>query len=180
MSEIESAFNAFCAFGSARGKSNTDLSAINSMDNQRFAKFCKDCGIVKGDVTTTDVDIIFNKVKQKTSRRIDFTEFSSALGLLAEIRYKKIDKSEAKQKLISDILKSGGAPKLEPGTTSVVNNDITKRLTDHTQYGGTHKNRFDTDGKGLGKDGRDKPEPKDLSQITNRKPADARGVQLSK
>jgi hypothetical protein len=79
--------------------------------------------------------------------------------------------------LITDILKSGGAPKLEPGTTAVVNNDITKRLTDHTQYTGTHKNRFDNDGKGLGRDGHDKPEAKELSQITNRKPADVRGVQ---
>jgi hypothetical protein len=144
MSDLENAFNAFCAFGSARGKaSNSDLTApANTMDNQRFAKFCKDCGIVKGDVTTTDVDIIFNKVgkvnqvKQKTARRINFDEFNQGMGLLAEIRYKNMDKSEAKQKLVADALKSGGVPKLEPGSTAVVNNDITKRLTDTNQYTG--------------------------------------------
>jgi HrpA-like RNA helicase len=93
MSEIENAFNAFCAFGSARGKSNTDLSSLNTMDNQRFAKFFKDCGVTNTGVATTDVDIIFNKVKQKSSRRIDFNEFDVALGLLAEIKYKKPNKS---------------------------------------------------------------------------------------
>lgn len=41
---------------------------------------------------------------------------------------------------------------------------------------GTHKNRFDEHGKGLGMAGKDK-EFKELSQITNRKDADVRGVQ---
>lgn len=31
---------------------------------------------------------------------------------------------------------------------------VLSRLTDTSKYGGTHKNRFDSDGKGRGKDGR--------------------------
>ena len=34
------------------------------------------------------------------------------------------------------------------------NKETTGRMTDHTQYGGTHKQRFDEDGRGKGKEGR--------------------------
>lgn len=34
------------------------------MNNKNFSKLCKDCGIMDGKtVTSTDVDIVFSKVK---------------------------------------------------------------------------------------------------------------------
>jgi hypothetical protein len=63
MSSLQEVFEEFCAFGSARGKSSSqDLSAGPTMDGARFAKFCKDCNLIKGKVTTVEVDITFNKV----------------------------------------------------------------------------------------------------------------------
>jgi hypothetical protein len=180
MEEVERIFNLFCAFGSARGKSATPEAVVpaTTMDNQRFAKFCKDCRVIRDKITLTDVDIIFNKVKTKNARRIELPQFEEAIRMLANIQYADVDKEDAFSRLLAEISKSGGAPKLEAGSTHVVNNDITKRLTDHTQYTGTHKNRFDEQGKGLGVQGRDRPDPKELSQITNRKEANVRGVQI--
>ena len=38
---------------------------------------------------------------------------------------------------------------------SAAKSDVTSRLTDASKYGGTHKQRFDSDGKGRGKAGRE-------------------------
>ncbi|CAF4430800.1 unnamed protein product, partial [Adineta steineri] len=38
--------------------------------------------------------------------------------------------------------------------TEIANKDITDRMTNTTQYTGTHKERFDEDGHGKGKEGR--------------------------
>ena len=81
--------------------------------------------------------------------------------------------------MIHVIRQSGGIPGLR-GTMGS-NDAITQKLTDTSKYTGTHKNRFDETGKGLGKEGRhDKYEGVTkfgLEKITNRKPADVRGVQ---
>lgn len=139
MEEVNKIYEAFAAFGSARGKAQGsvgDISAI--MDGQKFAKFCKDCGVVKDPISLTDVDIIFNKVKAKTARKITCEQFYEAIGLLAVIRYKKLAKEEAAKKMIEDIVKSGGTPKLGAGTTFTSKDDITKRLTDTSQYTGNY------------------------------------------
>lgn len=40
------------------------------------------------------------------------------------------------------------------GTTGVANKNITDKMTDTSNYTGSHKERFDEDGKGKGADGR--------------------------
>jgi len=42
------------------------------MDGKTFAKFCKDCKLIDKKYATTDVDLLFAKVKGKTERRITF------------------------------------------------------------------------------------------------------------
>lgn len=57
MSEVEKAFCKFAVYG--------DTSASgNDMTGKNFSKMCKECGVMDGKaVTSTDVDIVFNKVK---------------------------------------------------------------------------------------------------------------------
>lgn len=57
MSELEKAFRKFATYG--------DTAATgNDMTCKNFSKLCKDCGVMDGKaVTSTDVDIVFNKVK---------------------------------------------------------------------------------------------------------------------
>lgn len=54
---LEAVFRDFCAFGS--GKDATPL-----MDNAKFAKLTRDLKVLDKKVTSTDVDIIFSKVKE--------------------------------------------------------------------------------------------------------------------
>ena len=54
------------------------------MDGARFAKFAKDCRLLDRQLTTTDVDLIFTKVKAKGQRCITLKEFCGALVQVAE------------------------------------------------------------------------------------------------
>jgi len=57
VSEVETSFQKFAVHGDtkARGK---------EMNGKNFVKICKDCNIIDGkNVTMTDVDIVFSKVK---------------------------------------------------------------------------------------------------------------------
>ena len=44
----------------------------NEMDGKVFAKFAKDCKVVNKECTTTDVDLTFARVKDKSQRKIDY------------------------------------------------------------------------------------------------------------
>jgi len=179
--ELYATFESFAAFGSSRNLatgSTTDLSGP-TLDGPKFAKFARDAGLLGKSVTTTDIDIIFNQVKSKNARRIDFEQFQAALRLIAEKRYGKTKRSnEAYSDLVSQIIESGSRPLAKATTTSQSN--ITARMTDHTMYTGTHKNRFDDQGKGMGGAGRDTmAKTSQLSQLTNREEANIRGVNVS-
>lgn len=57
MAAVEEAFHKFAVYG------NTAASG-NDMTGKNFSKMCKECGVMDGKaVTSTDVDIVFNKVK---------------------------------------------------------------------------------------------------------------------
>ena len=53
------------------------------MDGKGFAKLAKDTKLVDKKLTTTDVDLAFSKVKDRTARRIDFNQFLAGLELFA-------------------------------------------------------------------------------------------------
>lgn len=58
------------------------------LDGTRFVKLFKDAGIMDAKVIhTTELDIIFNKVKGKSERRITFTQFREACRLVARKKY---------------------------------------------------------------------------------------------
>ena len=56
---MEEAFKSFCAFGG-------DKSSAATMDGAKLAKLCRDLKLLDKNLTATDVDIIFSKVKAKT------------------------------------------------------------------------------------------------------------------
>ncbi len=55
---MDEIFKSFCMFG--------QKDAAPLMDGSKFAKLCRDCKVLDKKVTSTDVDIIFSKVKAKT------------------------------------------------------------------------------------------------------------------
>ena len=122
--ELYATFENFATFGSSRNLatgSTTDMNGptldgkwqrnISIILGSKFAKFARDAGLLGKSVTTTDIDIIFNQVKSKTARRIDFEQFKIALRLIAEKRYGKTKPSdEAYTALVSQIIESGSRP----------------------------------------------------------------------
>lgn len=55
--QMEQLFSSYCAFGASKD-------AAPLMDNSKLAKMTRDTKILDKKVTSTDIDIIFNKVKQ--------------------------------------------------------------------------------------------------------------------
>jgi len=137
---MEALFKSYCTFGAK--------DAAPLMDNAKFAKFARDTKILDKKLTSTDVDIIFSKVKAKTDRKITFQQFQEGLKLLAEKKYGKPDVD----KLEGIILQSSG-PQTNKATTAVSGGAV-GRLTDTSKYTGSHRERFDESGQGKGLDGR--------------------------
>lgn len=75
---LQDAFEAFASFGTGPQK---------DMDNSHFSKMCKECHLIDKSFTTTDCDLLFNKVKAKGERKMTFAQFRD--GALPEIAAKK-------------------------------------------------------------------------------------------
>jgi len=149
------------------------------MDGAKFAKFCRDNRLTDNKkVMSTDVDIIFNKVKAKGSRKLDWNTFQDALALIAEKKHPGKSGEEAFQLLVNNLVRKGTGP-ISTGTVPQ-HDAIVDRMTDTSLYTGTHKLRFDESGVGLGAAGRDQPSrTADLSQLTNREETSVRGLPVS-
>ncbi|XP_023140052.1 tubulin polymerization-promoting protein family member 2 [Amphiprion ocellaris] len=146
VAEVQSSFYKFAVHGDTKATGK-------EMNGKNFAKLCKDCTIIDGkNVTTTDVDIVFSKVKAKSARVITFEQFNQALTELAPKRFKGKNKDEALQQLYGLII---GREPTNVGVTKVAKAAAVDRLTDTTKYTGSHKERFDESGKGKGKSGRE-------------------------
>jgi hypothetical protein len=141
---LSTLFESFCAFGSTRNL-NGSMSNLSgsTMDGSKWAKFTRDCKVLSPSVTPTECDIVFNKVKAKNERKIDFMQFQECLKLVAAKKYPQKPPSEAFVHLVQFILKQEAAPKTS-STTSTSKNDITARLTDPTLYTGRHKQTHDS------------------------------------
>ncbi|NWZ59461.1 TPPP2 protein, partial [Haliaeetus albicilla] len=145
MSEVENTFRKFAIYG--------DTSASgNDMTGKNFSKMCKECGVMDGKaVTSTDIDIVFNKVKTKGARTITFAEFQQAMKELCSKRFKGKSPEEALQAVYG--LLEGKEPG-SVGATKATKVGGVERLTDTSKYTGSHKERFDESGKGKGLAGR--------------------------
>ncbi|XP_036590245.1 tubulin polymerization-promoting protein family member 2 [Trichosurus vulpecula] len=145
-SEAEKTFHLFAAYGDSS-------SSGNDLNNKNFAKLCKDCGIIDGKaINSTDVDIVFSKVKEKNARTINWNQFQVALKELGQKKFKGKTPDETLESMFALMKDKGPAAS---GVTKAVAVGGVNRLTDTSKYTGSHKERFDESGKGKGKAGRD-------------------------
>eukprot|EP01062_Namystynia_karyoxenos_P073731 TRINITY_DN70551_c0_g1_i1.p1 TRINITY_DN70551_c0_g1~~TRINITY_DN70551_c0_g1_i1.p1 ORF type:complete len:471 (+),score=111.34 TRINITY_DN70551_c0_g1_i1:99-1415(+) len=145
---LEELFNSFCAFGAGQR-------GCAEMDIVRFAKFCRDTGLIGRRFTTTDADLVFSKVKPKGARTINFQTFRThAVPEIAARRGCSADDLVATLR--------GSAP-LSTGTVAapVPLHDDKETYTGVYARGGPTNVDLST---------------ADLSYIANRAPADVRGV----
>ena len=143
---IADVFQAYC------GKETT-------MDGKSFAKLAKDLKLLDTkNLTATDVDLIFAKIKDKAARRINFTEFQNGLSLFAQ-------KKGISQSKIQQIVTESQGPILT-GTKA----EAVKYHDDKSLYTGVHANGgpsvIDTD------------KVSDISQLCDRTESDVRGQKL--
>jgi hypothetical protein len=120
------------------------------MDNKKFSKMCKETKIMNKSCTSTDVDIVFTKVKTKGQRVITFDQCCEALNDLAKKRFKGDDNGQEK----CFELMAGKTPG-STGTTKTSKTGGVEKMTDTSQYTGAHKERFGADGAGKGLAGRE-------------------------
>ncbi|TMW64959.1 hypothetical protein Poli38472_009126 [Pythium oligandrum] len=81
---LKAVFHYYCRFGRTGAKGVNE----KTMNNVNFSKLCRECpDLLSADFTTTDVDLIFVKAKKKGERRINYTQFLDALGMLALEKY---------------------------------------------------------------------------------------------
>jgi hypothetical protein len=118
MAELRHHFEAFASFGGAHSK---------EMDNAHFAKMCKECGLIDKVFTTTDVDMIFTKVKAKGERKITFQQFVEGV-LPAIAAKKKISEDEVAERIASAAPQSSGTKA-----------EATRFHDDKSQYTGVYK-----------------------------------------
>lgn len=145
LSALEEAFRRFAVHGDTRATGK-------EMHGKNWSKLCKDCHVIDGkNVTVTDVDIVFSKIKGKSCRTITFEQFQEALEELAKKRFKDKSSEEAVREVHRLI--EGRAPVIS-GVTKAVSSPTVSRLTDTSKFTGSHKERFDQSGKGKGKAGR--------------------------
>ena len=80
----------------------TFAAGAKEMDGKTFAKFAKDCGVLNKACTTTDIDLIFAKVKKPADRKITYDQFKSGVELMAQKR------GETAEALTSAVCAAGG------------------------------------------------------------------------
>jgi len=151
---LRAIYESFCSFGSNRNLNMSSMDQLYgpTMDGNKFAKFTRDCKIIDGkNVTSTDVDILFNKCKAIGARRMDWEGFQYAFNELSQLKYPNMSQRDAYNALLYSLNNKGPIAK---GTVPEARG-IFDKLTDTTLYTGTHKLRFDERGHGRGLEGRD-------------------------
>ncbi|RWS31812.1 TPPP family protein-like protein [Leptotrombidium deliense] len=139
-SSFEEMFKVFAKFGDS--KSVGDAITLSNSD-----KWFKQAKVIDGKkITTVDTGIYFKQIA-KTKKALNVKEYNQFLEKIAT--NKKVELDEIKHKL------SCCGPPATTKTTTAANTGAVARLTDHTKYTGTHKQRFDESGKGKGKAGRE-------------------------
>ncbi|GFR48382.1 hypothetical protein Agub_g10274 [Astrephomene gubernaculifera] len=148
---LKQAFIAFASYGKGQ-------ELKQDMDNKNFSKCMKDSGLMDAKViTSTEVDITFAKVKGKTERTINFTQFCAALDHLAA--KKGVPRADLEAKI------EAASPK-----SNATQADAVKFHDDKNLYTGVYKNGGPTNV--------DKRAAGGLAGLCDRSPADNRGVKF--
>jgi hypothetical protein len=161
--QLRGVFGSFARFGQDRAHSREAQQAQAqqepSLDCAGFQKLCRDCRLLDPLVTKESVDVVFAKAKgAPRNRRLTFAHFRHALVLLAEVKYGANPDGPfaVASHVVASALSAGGGPQLDAVHLPETSHTVFQKLTDASLYTSSHKLRFDADGRGRGKDGRDR------------------------
>uniref|UniRef100_A0A914YMI1 P25-alpha n=1 Tax=Panagrolaimus superbus TaxID=310955 RepID=A0A914YMI1_9BILA len=145
--DAKSRWETFMKFGS-----NT----ATEMTGKNFDKWLKDAGVIDGKIITTTVTgIAFSKVAGP-KKRTNFAETQQVLANVAQEKAQKT-KKDAQEELdeILEKLSKVDSPQINSAAKTSTDGGVFNRLTDVKKYTGASKERFDAEGKGKGKEGRE-------------------------
>ncbi len=134
-------------------------SGKKEMSNKEFAKLTKDCHLLDKKFTSTDVDLIYSKVKTKSSKNLTYDQFVEGVKQMAEKKKMSFDE-------ISSAIVSAGGPSFT-GTKA----DYVKFHDDKSQYTGVYA-KGGPSNVDIGSGGA----ISDISQLCDRSGANVRGV----
>lgn len=132
-SRLFSLFEKFCKFGapkevhSSSYNSHTKLKDHPLMDGSRFVKLFKDANLIDkhpSGLTTTHLDIVFNKVKTINERKIAFSQFKEALGLIATKKFPDVSHGLAAVSALVEILLACPGPSFASVTVLISYKEI--------------------------------------------------------
>ena len=72
------------------------------MDGKSFAKLSKDCNLLDKKLTSTDVDLVFAKIRGSGHRKINFDQFKECIHEIAK------KKGISEEEINESIVKAGG------------------------------------------------------------------------
>jgi hypothetical protein len=127
------------------------------MEGKTFAKMAKDCKILDKNLTATDIDLTFAKIKDKAARKINFNQFEKGIEHCAT-------KKKITFEALSEKICAVGGPSFS-GTKAEAN----KFHDDKSLYTGVHAKGGPSivdAGNGM---------ISDISQLCDRSAADVRG-----
>lgn len=84
------------------------------IDSAAFAKLCRETGIISKACTKTDVDLVFTRAKAKGGRKLNYTQFTTALLYLGEKRFASVyknDSKEAAQQSVMELIAASSGPR---------------------------------------------------------------------
>lgn len=146
-------FQKYCSFGQRHGASQelfgspasrrssgasihgaTSALTIPMMDGSKWAKLAREAGLIDNKkVDLTEIDIIFNRVKDRNERKISFLQFRTALRLVGEKRYNvdTVDQTltgDEAETAICEIVHKLDGPQITAGSTKPESSPIIDRL----------------------------------------------------
>ncbi|XP_063951022.1 tubulin polymerization-promoting protein family member 2-like [Lytechinus pictus] len=142
---LKGVFQKYAAFG--RPGQSKDITSKN------FSKMMKECDIMDKKVNQTEIDIIFTRAKASPGLKVlTYDKFLTSLKMIAKSKYGS-DDEEHFEKIKNQIRLSSGPS--TAGTTSTSTTGKVEHFTDVSKYTGLHRERFEKDGTGKGKAGRE-------------------------
>ena len=131
------------------------------MGTAKFARLCRESGLLVGSITQTVADLAFTRVKDRGSAVISFKQFLRVLEQLSIVAEEEDEEPQegAYEAMLRKVEASQGpairARENLPDIYTEKPSRIMSKLYDTGQYTGAHRNRFDRKtGKGRGKAGR--------------------------
>ena len=133
-SRVHEAFLSFSSFGASKSTPRAVVVGEDGggLECMRFAKLCRDCGLISRGMNGTHVDVVYAASKPRGARRLDFDHFLAALVLVADRRGQTLDQ-------VANMVANGRGPAVRATRPDFVRqHDDPSKIIGISSRGGAH------------------------------------------